>query len=64
MMAMTRKLNSEWSEHVGNTGVTCYTCRVGKPLPNGLWFYTIENQILRHYLDGGGASVRRHPDAP
>jgi photosynthetic reaction center cytochrome c subunit len=30
---------------------------MGKPLPNGLWFYTNENQILRHYLDGAGARV-------
>jgi len=52
MIQMTRNINSEWTEHVGNTGVTCYTCHVGKPLPNGLWFYTDENQILRHYLDG------------
>jgi photosynthetic reaction center cytochrome c subunit len=64
MIAMTRKINSEWSEHVGNTGVTCYTCHVGKPLPNGLWFYTDENQILRHYLDGGGARVTSKTIAP
>jgi len=57
MIQMTRQINSEWTEHVGNTGVTCYTCHMGKPLPNGLWFYTNENQILRHYLDGAGARV-------
>jgi photosynthetic reaction center cytochrome c subunit len=57
MIQMTRNINSEWTEHVANTGVTCYTCHMGKPLPNGLWFYTNENQVLRHYLDGGGARV-------
>jgi len=57
MIQMTRNINSEWTEHVANTGVTCYTCHMGKPLPNGLWFYTNENQILRHYLDGAGARV-------
>ena len=29
MIQMTRNINSEWTEHVGNTGVTCYTCHVG-----------------------------------
>ncbi|MGA1360422.1 MAG: photosynthetic reaction center cytochrome PufC, partial [Gemmatimonadaceae bacterium] len=64
MIQMTRNINSEWTEHVGNTGVTCYTCHVGKPLPNGLWFYTDENQILRHYLDGAGARVTSQTIAP
>jgi photosynthetic reaction center cytochrome c subunit len=64
MIQMTRNINSEWTEHVGNTGVTCYTCHVGKPLPNGLWFYTDENQILRHYLDGAGARVTSKTIAP
>jgi photosynthetic reaction center cytochrome c subunit len=57
MIQMTRNINANWTDHVANTGVTCYTCHVGKPLPNGLWFYTDENQILRHYLDGQGARV-------
>lgn len=64
MIQMTRNINSEWTEHVGNTGVTCYTCHMGKPLPNGLWFYTNENQLLRHYLDGAGARVVSHTVAP
>ncbi len=57
MIQMTRTINSEWSDHVANTGVTCYTCHLGKPLPNGLWFYTDENQALRHYLDNTAARV-------
>ncbi len=64
MIQMTRNINTEWTEHVANTGVTCYTCHLGKPLPNGLWFYTDQNQILRHYLDGAGARVVTHQVAP
>ncbi|MBP7550695.1 MAG: photosynthetic reaction center cytochrome c subunit [Gemmatimonadaceae bacterium] len=64
MIQMTRQINTEWTEHVANTGVTCYTCHMGKPLPNGLWFYTNENQILRHYLDGAGARVVSRTVAP
>jgi photosynthetic reaction center cytochrome c subunit len=42
---------------VKNTGVTCYTCHLGKPLPNGLWFYSTQTDYLRHYLDRDGARV-------
>lgn len=57
MIQMTRHINAQYSEHVANTGVTCYTCHVGKPLPNGLWFYASQNDYLRHYLDRDGARV-------
>ena len=57
MIQMTRHINSQYQEHVANTGVTCYTCHVGKPLPNGLWFYASQNDYLRHYLDRDGARV-------
>jgi photosynthetic reaction center cytochrome c subunit len=51
MLRMTRRINSDYTQHVAGTGVTCYTCHRGQPLPKGLWFYSNENQILRHYLD-------------
>ncbi len=57
MLQMTRHINGQYAAHVGNTGVTCYTCHQGKPLPNGLWYYTDRNQYLRHYLDREGARV-------
>jgi photosynthetic reaction center cytochrome c subunit len=57
MLQMTRHINSQYPEHVANTGVTCYTCHMGKPLPNGLWFYASQNDYLRHYLDRDGARV-------
>ena len=64
MLQMTRNINGNWTQHVKNTGVTCYTCHRGKPLPNGLWFYSDENQYLRHYLDSTGARVVTHQVAP
>ncbi len=64
MLQMTRQINGQWQSHVVNTGVTCYTCHRGKPLPNGLWFYSDENQYLRHYLDSTGARVMSHQVAP
>jgi photosynthetic reaction center cytochrome c subunit len=38
MIQMTQSLNVNWKQHVGNTGVTCYTCHRGNPVPKGIWF--------------------------
>jgi len=38
MLQMTRYLNSEWKDHVGKTGVTCYTCHRGHVVPQNVWF--------------------------
>jgi photosynthetic reaction center cytochrome c subunit len=64
MLQMTRQINGQYASHVKNTGVTCYTCHQGKPLPNGLWFYTSQNDYLRHYLDRDGARVTTQQVAP
>ena len=64
MLQMTRNINGSYSQHVKNTGVTCYTCHMGKPLPNGLWFYSSQTDYLRHYLDRDGARVITQAVAP
>ena len=38
MIQMTQHINREWKEHVGETGVTCYTCHRGQPVPAEYWF--------------------------
>jgi photosynthetic reaction center cytochrome c subunit len=38
MLQMTQKVNADWSTHVGSTGVTCYTCHRGQPVPSEVWF--------------------------
>jgi photosynthetic reaction center cytochrome c subunit len=38
MLQMTHYINSNWIKHVGQTGVTCYTCHRGKPVPAAIWF--------------------------
>jgi photosynthetic reaction center cytochrome c subunit len=38
MLEMTRHINSGWKNHVGDTGVTCYTCHRGEPVPASVWF--------------------------
>jgi len=37
MLEMTRHLNADWKPHVGATGVTCYTCHRGQPVPEPVW---------------------------
>ena len=37
MVQMTQNINVNWQKHVGNTGVTCYTCHRGAPNPKEVW---------------------------
>jgi len=38
MLQMTQHLNQDWKSHVAGTGVTCYTCHRGQPVPANIWF--------------------------
>jgi photosynthetic reaction center cytochrome c subunit len=33
MLEMTQHINADWKTHVAGTGVTCYTCHRGNPVP-------------------------------
>jgi photosynthetic reaction center cytochrome c subunit len=37
MIQMTQTTNANWKDHVADTGVTCYTCHRGKPVPEYVW---------------------------
>jgi photosynthetic reaction center cytochrome c subunit len=37
MLQMTRHINTDWKTHVADTGVTCYTCHRGAPVPANVW---------------------------
>jgi photosynthetic reaction center cytochrome c subunit len=39
MIQMTQNINGNWQSHVKATGVVCYTCHAGNPVPKNL-FYT------------------------
>jgi photosynthetic reaction center cytochrome c subunit len=41
MIQMNRHVNREWAAHVGQTGVTCWTCHRGNALPAQVWFRTV-----------------------
>jgi photosynthetic reaction center cytochrome c subunit len=38
MIEMVRHVNADWKTHVATTGVTCYTCHRGQPVPEYIWF--------------------------
>ena len=40
MIQMVRHINADWKTHVAGTGVTCYTCHRGQPVPAYVWFDT------------------------
>jgi photosynthetic reaction center cytochrome c subunit len=37
MIQMTQSTNADWKDHVADTGVTCYTCHRGQPVPEYVW---------------------------
>ncbi|OYV33505.1 MAG: photosynthetic reaction center cytochrome c subunit, partial [Rhodospirillales bacterium 20-64-7] len=38
MLQMTIAVNTQYTNHVGNVGVTCYTCHRGNNVPRKVWF--------------------------
>ena len=38
MIQMVQHVNADWKPHVAETGVTCYTCHRGQPVPANVWF--------------------------
>ena len=61
MLRMVRDINGQYAAHVKNTGVTCYTCHLGKPVPQNLWTYNGNpNQVERYFLDREAVRVQTH----
>ena len=44
MLQMTQQINAQYANHVGVTGVTCYTCHRGNPVPQNVWSTQPANQ--------------------
>jgi photosynthetic reaction center cytochrome c subunit len=38
MIQMTQAINTDWKAHVANTGVVCWTCHRGNPVPQYTWY--------------------------
>jgi len=54
MLQMTTHINEDWKAHVGATGVTCYTCHRGNPVPENIWFKDPGHVARGSAADPGG----------
>jgi photosynthetic reaction center cytochrome c subunit len=62
MLQMTRHINADWKTHVANTGVTCYTCHRGQPVPSQIWFKSpTPHQSAGQLGDHGGMNLPTNP---
>jgi photosynthetic reaction center cytochrome c subunit len=52
MLQMTQTINSGWKPHVADTGVTCYTCHRGNPVPQQVWFQPGDRKYASNSLMG------------
>jgi photosynthetic reaction center cytochrome c subunit len=61
MLQMTRHINVDWKAHVAETGVVCFTCHRGNPVPAFVWY---DNNVWPH---AGGFSATNdgmgHPNS-
>jgi len=56
MFQMTMTINEQWQSHVGEVGVTCYTCHRGLNVPANIWFeepFNPKNDEIGVGWDGG-----------
>jgi photosynthetic reaction center cytochrome c subunit len=52
MIEMTQHLNGDWKQHVGATGVTCYTCHRGNPVPAQVWYSPADRKYASNSVMG------------
>lgn len=50
MLRMTRHINTDWTAHVGKTGVTCFTCHRGQAVPAKLWYAAPERTLAGPFV--------------
>lgn len=58
MIQMTQTINVDWTAHVAETGVTCYTCHRGQAVPAAFWTVDLEPKPAGNMTqDRGGQNV-------
>lgn len=62
MFQMTREINETWKPHVGATGVTCYTCHAGNPVPQNIWFKDPRTAAAPKSFAGYSAGGQNRPN--
>lgn len=61
MLQMTKAINEKWRSHVGATGVTCYTCHRGQPVPQYTWVEQVPASA--GMFAGGRPELQNHANA-
>jgi photosynthetic reaction center cytochrome c subunit len=54
MLSMTQAINADNKSHVGETGVTCYTCHRGQHIPANVWFAEAPAKTAKRMMGGDG----------
>jgi photosynthetic reaction center cytochrome c subunit len=52
MVQMTQTINSKWQSHVAQTGVTCFTCHRGNPVPTNVWYQPADRKYTENSIMG------------
>lgn len=50
MLRMTRHINTDWTAHVGATGVTCHTCHRGQAVPAKIWYASPDRTLAGPFV--------------
>ncbi len=53
MLEMTRHINTDWTQHVGKTGVTCFTCHRGQAVPPKTWYLAPDKAYSGPFVQKG-----------
>lgn len=59
MLVMTRHINANWQDHVGGTGVTCYTCHRGAAVPANIWYEDPDASGMGGFIGTDGPGQNR-----
>jgi len=58
MLRMTQHINANWTQHVADTGVTCYTCHRGQPVPDNIWFNDPSKEAMSSFIQASKGQNR------
>jgi photosynthetic reaction center cytochrome c subunit len=50
MLQMTMAINTEWTSHVQQTGVTCWTCHRGNAVPLNVWANAVPQNMQGDFI--------------
>jgi photosynthetic reaction center cytochrome c subunit len=57
MLEMVRYINGSWKTHVADTGVTCWACHRGQPVPANVWYADSPRTVMGAAGNRAGQNV-------